>query len=397
MAKWSVEYPHLDSEQKDFLNNKLTDNRNHWIKGFPGSGKSTILEHAVKTIKADNPNATIALAVYTHSLIAMFRVAFHEIGVSDNEVKVATMYDLLEKDHNHYDYILCDEVQDMTPSIISGLRAKCNHFIVAGDEHQSIYRKDVRYHETVVTPSQIPALINEGNDIPLTIVHRLSPAIQEAVQRFMPSLDISGLRNPAVKVTKPRLCRATTYANEIKYIWDEAVKAPNTGGGTAAILLPRHDLIMNFVDEVCELNGRPHWNRAVNIFGKTDYKAMNGFLRNNGIRLQYIANGFGSFQNEDSVYIMTYWSAKGLDFDNVFLPEVSEHLYISPDPEIAQAAFMVAMTRSRNELYICYTGAPNEYLASFAGICSTVNIDNYLEQKKCVSSHGTHVNGGIHF
>lgn len=34
MAKWSVEYPHLDSEQKDFLNNKLTDNRNHWIKGF---------------------------------------------------------------------------------------------------------------------------------------------------------------------------------------------------------------------------------------------------------------------------------------------------------------------------------------------------------------------------
>lgn len=108
---------------------------------------------------------------------------------------------------------------------------------------------------------------------------------------------------------------------------------------------------------------------------------MNKFLRSNGIRLQYVANGFGSFQKEDSVYIMTYWSAKGLDFDNVFLPEVSERLYISPDPEIAQAAFMVAMTRSRNELYICYTGNPNEYLASFAETCTTVNIDDYLEKK----------------
>lgn len=397
MAKWSVEYTHLDREQKDFLNNKLTDNRNHWIKGFPGSGKSTILEHAVKTIKADTPNATIALAVYTHSLISMFRVAFHEIGVSDSEVKVMTMYDLLEKDTNHYTYILCDEVQDMTPSIITGLRAKCDHLIVAGDEHQSIYRKDVRHKEPVVDPSQILTLINGKSDPPLTIVHRLSPAIQEAVQRFMPSLDISGLRNPAVKETKPRLCRAATYSNEIKYIWTEAIKAPNTGGGTAAVLLPRHDSILNFVDEVCDLNGAPHWNRSVNRWNGTDYNAMNNYLRSKGIRLQYVANGCGSFQKDDSVYIMTYWSAKGLDFDNVFLPEVSERMYISPDPEIAKAAFMVAMTRCRNELYICYTGNPNEYLTNFAGTCSTVNIDDYLAKRELVNSHKAPSNGGVYF
>lgn len=39
---------------------------------------------------------------------------------------------------------------------------------------------------------------------------------------------------------------------------------------------------------------------------------------------------------------------------------------------------MVAMTRSRNNLYLTYSGSRSAYLNNFAGDCSSINISDVL-------------------
>lgn len=92
--------------------------------------------------------------------------------------------------------------------------------------------------------------------------------------------------------------------------------------------------------------------------------------------MQYVGNGYGNFsENDRRIILMTYHSAKGLDFDNVFIPFANNNLYISPDEGMAKTLFMVAMTRSRNNLYISYYGYPNDYLDVFKSNSNCVYID----------------------
>ena len=178
MGNWTVPPPKLDTEQRNFLEKYLPTGKNFWISGFPGSGKSTLLAHAIRVIKADKPKATILLVVFTRSLIEMFEAAFKEMNIAGIQIK--TMFEFM-RSGRHYDYILCDEVQDLTPEIISCLRSHSSCAVVAGDENQSIWDIDPKGNKTV-NPASITTLVN-GELFKLTIVHRLSPSIQNAIQR----------------------------------------------------------------------------------------------------------------------------------------------------------------------------------------------------------------------
>ena len=82
---WIIPENKLDEQQRDFVDNVDINQRNVWIKGFPGSGKSVLLAYTIKKIKRNNPNASVIMVVFTHSLITMFEAAFKEMGVSVNE------------------------------------------------------------------------------------------------------------------------------------------------------------------------------------------------------------------------------------------------------------------------------------------------------------------------
>ena len=284
------------------------------------------------------------------------------------------------KTSRQYNYILCDEVQDLTPRIIRELTRRSSVLIVAGDENQSIFEIDPRYNEPTVNPSQITSLI-AGEQYQLTIVHRLSPAIQRAIQSLIPALaDLARLTNMADHTTQIRLCKALTANQEIEYIWKESVKAPKVGK-TSAILFPNQQAAVSFIQDVIRLENKQQWEQSTNEYGKVDFGDMNDHLKGQGIRLQYVGNGYGSFNITNCVYIMTYYSAKGLDFDNVFLPGIDNRLYITSSPNLSKRIFMVAMTRSRNELYICHTGLPHPYVNSFSANptdCIKVDINNVL-------------------
>ncbi|MCM1311588.1 MAG: UvrD-helicase domain-containing protein [Bacteroides sp.] len=374
----------LDPQQQAFLdkvsafvNNYSTSFRNQWIQGFAGSGKSVLLAYAAKTILAKNPDSSILVVVFTKSLVEMFKADFKELGL-DSKVTIDTYYGFM-KGSSNYDYILCDEVQDLIPRVICEMNARGSNIIVAGDSNQSIYDSDPRWREATVTPSQIGRLIN-GEPYELGIIHRLSRSIIDAVQRFLPRMNIfSSKRDMTKDDTQIRLCTAPSEAKEVKYIMEQATKAVNVGDSTA-VLIPTAQKIIKFVNQALSDAGKPEWVETTNNWGRIDFGAMNSHLRRNGIKMQYIGNGYGSFdENDHRIIIMTFHSAKSLDFENVFIPYANASMYISPNDSLAKTLFMVAMTRTRKNLYITYNGCPSDYLDAFKSNCSQIDISSTIQ------------------
>ena len=89
---WMIREDKLDNDQKDFINIESKKTGNIWIKGFAGSGKSVLLVHSLKTTLQKEPNAKIAVVVYTQSLIDMFKTGMKELNIISN-IPVMTYYD----------------------------------------------------------------------------------------------------------------------------------------------------------------------------------------------------------------------------------------------------------------------------------------------------------------
>ena len=370
---WLVPENKLDAQQRLFLDSEAIFKQNVWIKGSAGSGKSILILYSVKKILARNPEAKLLLVVFTHSLIKMFTAAFEEMGLN---VQVETYYAFM-KSPSHYDYILCDEVQDLTERVIVALERYADRVIVAGDANQSIYLSDPQWREPTIDKNYLSS--RDYQEQELTIIHRLPKSLIEVVNHFMPDMHIFSAK---LDMTKPdvqvRVCKAERVEDEIRYLLDRAQKAIQ-GGYTVAVLLPTQDLMVLFVNWVLYCMGRQQWDPPQrNRWGKYDFFLLNRGLSNAGIPLQCIANGDGAFSSSiPQINVMTYHSSKGLDFDNVFIPFASEGVPIfSSDEELSRRLFMVAMTRTRSNLCITYTGTPYEELNSFQYLCTMVEIEN---------------------
>lgn len=367
---WFIPESKLDEYQKRFLEEEDVTKNNYWLRGFPGSGKSILLAHSIKKIKNKDPKARIAVVVYTHAMIAMFKTAFSEMGIS---VPVMTVYDRSLGGSN-YDYILCDEVQDMTPSTLKKLRGTSKRITVSGDENQSIYDYDVRYGERTVGSTDISGLL-QARPFLLNMIHRLSKSIINCVQKLLPFLNIFNGKRDMTKIdTQVRICEADDTYEEAEYIIKEAEKRANIGE-SSAILLPTHNAVLDFVQRVFNIKNIENWSIQLDKWGNTDYDSLNSYFQKHNIKMQYVGNRFGKFDETVSkINIMTYHSSKGLDFDNVFMPGLNKSLYITPKENLNDTVFMVAMTRSRNNLYLTYSGEMHNYLRKFFTICSIINI-----------------------
>ena len=370
-SKWFVTEENLNPDQKRFLRDVNIDQQNIWIKGFAGSGKSILLVHVARKILASKPNARVALIVYTQSLVEMFKKALKELYPPLN-IPVMTYFSFMDTNCS-YDYILCDEVQDLTPRVLNKMYERASHIVVAGDSNQSIYPKDPRWSEQTVDVSQIPQLIH-GNDFELTIVERLTESIMKAVKSFL-RLNIFGTRvNLNHTDTKIALCQANSVNAEISFVTQNSMRVIQRGY-TAAILIPTQKGIVDFVNGVLISQGKPTWSSVTNQYGKVDFGAMNTHLASYGIKMQYVGNGYGQFKsNPDYVVLMTYHSAKGLDFAYVYLPFCNERLWISYNESLSKTLYMVAMTRAKMNLYITYSGSLHSYVRPFEADCSRRTI-----------------------
>lgn len=357
--KWLPGENDLVKEQTDFRNQVWTEKGNVYVSGFPGSGKSVCLLYAVKTIRDKEPNASILFVEFTHSLIKMIEAALSELRLKN--IQVVTYADFERNYRGSYDYIICDEVQDMSASLLELMKRRAKRVIVGGDPNQSIY-ETMPYGGPIVGQDEMKRILTPKTS-ELTILHRLNKFIIRGINSFMPQMRMLAEKSSMLKKHKPAyVWHCIDQTDEVKRIMDDAKTALNYGE-SVAILLPAHWKIENFVNIYLQSIGKPTFDFTQDRqYGKPNYGLLNEHLEKHGVKMQSITNGYGSLVTDsDKIILSTYHSSKGLDFDKVFMPLCNQGNGNEDDPRL----FMVAMSRSRKDLTLSYTTNMNRFIQQF--------------------------------
>ena len=329
----------------------IKNNSNIFIKGYAGCGKSVLLVHTLIKEKEKNPNAKIIIVTYTHALIDMIKDG---IPGGLTHTPIVTFYKFRNMP-SHWDLILVDEVQDLPEEDIKAIKLKGDRIIVAGDDNQSIYDEgcNIASMETIL----------QSERSFLSTIHRISRKIRNIAQFFCG--DKVGFNSSAIgKLVEndARLVYAENYDEECKWLIKTSKEYADSEY-TTAILIPKHIYILHFFQKLLEIEGKPPLPNGAD----KDKNMINEHLKHNGIKFQYLGNGFGSFEKvekEHLVTVMTYHSAKGLDYGAVFIPFLSPTLEIWRDnPHRARTLFFVALTRSREQLFLSYSKEKHPLLA----------------------------------
>lgn len=357
--KWLPGENDLVKEQTDFRNQVWTEKGNVYVSGFPGSGKSVCLLYAVKTIRDKEPNASILFVEFTHSLIKMIEAALSELRLKN--IQVVTYADFERNYRGSYDYIICDEVQDMSASLLELMKRRAKRVIVGGDPNQSIY-ETMPNGGPIVGQDEMKRILTPKTS-ELTILHRLNKFIIRGINSFMPQMRMLAEKSSMLKKHKPAyVWHCIDQTDEVKRIMDDAKTALNYGE-SVAILLPAHWKIENFVNIYLQSVGKPTFDFTQDRqYGKPNYGLLNEHLEKHGVKMQSITNGYGSLVTDsDKIILSTYHSSKGLDFDKVFMPFCNQGNGNEDDPRL----FMVAMSRSRKDLTLSYTTNMNRFIQQF--------------------------------
>lgn len=354
---WFIPATRLDpTEQLPFLQ-QIENNpgRNYWLKGFAGSGKSVLLLHCLLIDKRRNPNTKAIIVLYTYSLIDMIKEGLPN---EYSNTEVVTFYQFRHR-HENYDLILVDEIQDLPEHDIREICSKTTtngRVIFAGDINQSIYDHSSS-NDTINEILQIP---QNATVTSLNKIWRLSRRIRKISAEYCndkQNYEAAQVMdfNANVPVS---LIKSDNLEQECKWLW-YASKEYGNAGYVPAILISNKDKIIQFINSVLRIENKPALNNEWINNGEIQFNSINNHLRNNGIKLQYLGNKYGSFEKAHSdnlVTIITYHSSKGLDFKTVFIPFLNSDYQIFGDYTIARALFFVALTRSREQLILSYSG-----------------------------------------
>jgi len=338
----------LGEEQVNVLDTCLKISGNSFITGHAGTGKTVILIHALREYMSKHQGDSVCVVLYTYSLIELVRT-----GIPDylGNIPVMTYHQFMKRPA-HYDLILVDEVQDLEYEALSAVAQYSKRCIIAGDKNQSIY--DER-----ITSEDINKLI-EPNTQRLEILYRMPQRIRDIALTVLPNAGLETGRIHRGKNVEVSLAKGSDKKSEISWVWTQAKKFA-IQGEPSAILIPHHDGITKFISTVCSINGSDSPEFTKDRWGKNpNYDLVNEHLAIHDIPLMYLGNRYGSLDASDDkplVYVMTYHSAKGLDFNSIFLPHLTPGTSFSRrDAAMDRRVFFVGVTRSRSQLFLSYSG-----------------------------------------
>jgi superfamily I DNA/RNA helicase len=333
---WFVDYNSLDFDQKRLVNGGVFNAGENigLINGPAGSGKTIILVNALIQSK----KTSIAFVSYTHSLLNLA----HQ-GLPDN-IQAMTYFEARRKVLN-YDLIVIDEVQDIPLEDLRNLISRSNKVILAGDNFQKIFDSGAK-------PEELSKLAN-SNIHRLLKAYRLTPKGFAAASKIFPGA-LEGVSSSGKSVVPIELYLTDKHVEGYELCYPLATKQIALGR-TTAILLPTRAAIVEFANFALRQEGRPEWvvQLTGDQFARENFKSLNQHLRNHQVKLQIVQNKFGdlndAFANREIV-LETYHSAKGLDFEYVFLPNLS--VESACKSHLQKSLFYVAITRASGALII---------------------------------------------
>lgn len=249
------------------------------------------------------------------------------------------VYRELQADRNtrRYTHVIVDEGQDFSPMMIRSLIAAVadgGSFSFFGDVAQQIYGSRLSWRDSGIKIDKIwrfdvnyrnpAAVINFAKDITASRYWRQDGDMVMATAQI-------------AEGPKPILVKFPDRQHEMDWVADMAIK---TGKTSSTVIICR--------------------NRA-------DIDSYMFVLSRKGCGAVEIKNDTPGFAHMKQVYLATYHAAKGLEFDYVFIPYLSDDKL--PDPETVANALSrdeayadeikllyVAVTRSRYGLYMSYSG-----------------------------------------
>lgn len=362
--RWWIDFSKLSPRQHNIIAAiRNNPNQSHWVQGFAGSGKTLVLLHVMEQIAALYPSASLCYITYTNTLVALVRTTpgYEKIA---RQADIQTYYKFLSN-NKKYDFVFLDEVQDTERDKLPKIKALANHLYVAGDPDQQIYEGCIDSNDIISTlQPQIHELLE---------VYRLTARLCGVARAIMPDSRLAeGLKahtNPNASIT---VMQADGIDDEAEWVWGEASSRVKPGD-PSVILFPHNDDIFDFTRFIAKRYKKHDPPKPAYIKGKRDYGPLNQFLETSNIPAMYLGGKFGSLPESDVrpiVYLMTYHSSKGLDFKNVFIPFltaskslISQNKLLT-NPGLGRRILFVAVTRSRENLFISYSGQnPHPYIA----------------------------------
>lgn len=346
----------LDEDQRSFLQKCGGLKGDHvWLRGFAGTGKTVLLVQFVKEVLALEPDARVCIVVFTHALKDLIATGLEGL---EGRVPVQTYHQFLR--HNErYDLVVIDEIQDIPTDKLNGIRQLAGRVVSAGDTDQSIY-------DNCSTADQIASILQPRPHL-LSVTHRLTKKILDIARTILPTSKLETVSTGRMQEVQVALAEADSGDEEMEWVWNQSRRDAEPGD-PAAVLLPSHRIVQDFISRVCRLEGTepPDFPERERYGGK-DYGPVNEWLAGNGISLRYLGSGYGDLRESDEqalTYVMTYHSAKGLDFETVFLPFLNDgQSFWWKDKDIDRRLFFVGVTRSRRYLFLSYSSArPHEYV-----------------------------------
>lgn len=244
----------------------------------------------------------------------------------------------LFKEKGIVNYLIIDEGQDFSVSDYqSNFISQAKKAItILGDTNQQLYRHRGTSIDNIASSFKFPMLNLNYN-------YRIPKAIAKVAQKVpIPHIDLltNNRKNngnsdfPAFP--KPIVKKCNSEEEELKFILN---RIETEGMDDVAILLPNNNIIEK-VHKLLSDKG---------IGTQVRYTVDLPENRSAGIYPIFKSVDTLDFTNQDLPCILTFHSAKGTEFDNVFIP------FADDDKGIERNSFYVALTRSSNRVFITYT------------------------------------------
>ena len=256
-----------------------------------------------------------------------------------------------------YTHIIVDEGQDFSPMMIRSLVAAVKlggSFTFFGDVAQQIYGSRLSWRDSGIDANRIWRFdVNYRN--PATITAFANDITKS--KYWQQNEDMVVATNQIAEGPKPILIRFENKAREMNWVVQRAVA---TGKVSSTVIVCR---------------------------SRADIDSFMKMLRNKGCIATEIDKDTPGYAHVKTVFLTTFHAAKGLEFENVFVPFVSDDKF--PDLDTVTKAvsqdeaysnelklLYVAVTRSKYALYMTYSGTLSPLFPAESG-----NYDSSVEEE----------------
>jgi len=363
-----ISYADLADPQKDFLTSVIQDSdRNFFLKGCAGSGKTVVAAHAIRILRKEQ-NKSVKLLVYTKLLSKFINDGFRDIGSEIENVE--HFHSWRPNFEDQVDMIIVDESQDFQMEWITKVKSFSNNQIWLGDASQQLYA-DSKYDDGF---KSINNEFSNSNETELTTNYRNSISIAQLAKCFINVNEFDHRSGVSLKKKVDDFIipianneRQTSGARNQPNIFIEAKNESD-----------EFDAIAKIIKDIQNGN-EPSKQIAIAQLKHDHLDWIGSELRNRGVDFLRIPKNkditdLPNFDQRNLTILSPIHSLKGLEFDYIFFPRSEEQkIGFWEEKEINDNLMFVLFSRAKTRIYCSYVNKSQSYV--YNAIKSDINND----------------------